>query len=215
MDLPIVYKLKRATQKSLAELQDEAIEVVYETLDNAVMHGGTAIWRCYGGKRFSEDIDLYAVYPEDFRTKLDKALKRRGLTLAKFRQTYNTLFSEVYNGMSSMKLEITKKNVGGMIMAYKKANGDSFDVLVLKPEQLLLEKLAAYNGRRKIRDIYDVYFLSRLVDDVEVKKRVEDSLEKIKIPVDEADLKAIVYEGEVPTFKQILEKLRVWAKQNI
>jgi predicted nucleotidyltransferase component of viral defense system len=214
MDLPIIYKLKRSAQRELAGLQDEVIEVVYELLEDAVMHGGTAIWRCYGGKRFSEDIDLYAVFPEYFKTALDKALKRRGLILTKFRHTGNALFSEVYNGVSAMKLEITRKRVKGTLTPYLKANGNSLDILALKPEELILEKLAAYKNRRKIRDIYDVYFLSRLVNDAKVKKTVKESLEKIETPVDEADLKAIVYEGKVPTFEEMLEKLNVWAKQN-
>ena len=94
MELPIIYKLKRESQKELAELQDEAIEVVYSLLQNAVIHGGTAIWRCYGGKRFSEDIDLYADYKEDFKVLLENELKKRGLILFKFRQTESTLFSQ-------------------------------------------------------------------------------------------------------------------------
>ena len=120
MELPIIYKLKRESQKELAELQDEAIEVVYELLDSAVIHGGTAIWRCYDGKRFSEDIDLYAQYTEDFETKIEKALKRRGLSLMKFRQTENTLFSEISNGVTPMKLEITLKKVKGTLAIYRK-----------------------------------------------------------------------------------------------
>ena len=83
----MLCKLKRSTQKSPTSLQDEVIEVVYETLDSAVIHDGAAIWRCYDGKRFSEDIDRYAAYPEDFKTELDKALARRGLSLLKSRQT--------------------------------------------------------------------------------------------------------------------------------
>ena len=51
MDFPIIYRLRRKSQKELAELQDEVVDVVYTLLDNAVIHGGTAIWRCYGGKK--------------------------------------------------------------------------------------------------------------------------------------------------------------------
>ncbi len=214
MELPIVYRLKRESQKNLTELQDEVIEVIYEILDDAVIHGGTAIWRCYGGKRFSEDIDIYAKYPEDFKIKLERVLKRRGLKLIKFRQTANTLFSEISNDTTSMKLEITRKKVRGTLSVYQKANGNTLDVLTLKPEELILEKLAAYNSRKRIRDIYDVYFLSRLVSEMKIKKIVNESLQKIEKPTDEADLKAIVYEGEVPTFKGIIEGLSVWAKQS-
>ena len=212
MELPIIYKLKRKTQKELAELQDEVIEVVYELLDSAVIHGGTAIWRCYDGKRFSEDIDLYARYTENFKARLEQALKRRDLSLIKFRQTENTLFSEVSNGASSMRLEITKERKKGSLAVYKKANGNTLDVLTLKPEELILEKLAAYNSRRRIRDIYDVYFLSRLVSDIKIRKIIKGSLKKMEKPVDKEDLKAIIYEGEVPTFEEMLERLSIWVR---
>ncbi len=214
MELPIVYRLRRESQKNLAELQDEVIEVVYEILDNAVIHGGTAIWRCYGGKRFSEDIDLYALHPEDLKLKLEGALNRRGLKLIKFRKTANTLFSEVSNDITSMKLEMTRKNINGTLAVYRKANGNTLDVLTLKPEELIVEKLAAYNSRKRIRDIYDVYFLSRLVSEMKIKSIVNESLQRIEKPTDEADLKAVVYEGEVPTFKEIIEGLSIWAKQS-
>ena len=212
MEFPIIYKLKRESQKELAELQDEVVDVVYTLLDNAVIHGGTAIWRCYGGKRFSEDIDLYANYLETFKTKLENELKRRSLKLFKFRQTANTLFSQISNDVTHMSLEMTRKNMHGTLKTYQKANGSAMDVLTLKPEELILEKIAAYNDRRRIRDIYDVYFLSRFVDDKKIKESVKKLLLKINEPKDEGDLKVIIYEGRVPTFQEMLEALKIWAK---
>ncbi|MEM1546291.1 MAG: nucleotidyl transferase AbiEii/AbiGii toxin family protein [Candidatus Methanomethylicia archaeon] len=32
---------------------------IYNSFPEAVIHGGTAIWRCYGSNRFSEDVDVY------------------------------------------------------------------------------------------------------------------------------------------------------------
>ena len=215
MELPIIYKLKRKAQKDLAELQDEVMEVVYEVFENAVMHGGTAIWRCYSGKRFSEDIDLYVKYTGDFKEQLEKSLKKRGLNLIKFRQTANTVFSEISNDITSMKLEITNERKRGILAIYEKANGDTLDVLALEPQDLLLEKLTAYLDRRKVRDIYDVYFLSRLVTDLKVKREAGRLLKKIERPTDEDDLKAIIYEGKVPTFNEMLESINLWAKSNI
>ncbi|MCL5017707.1 MAG: nucleotidyl transferase AbiEii/AbiGii toxin family protein [Candidatus Parvarchaeota archaeon] len=212
MDFPIIYRLRRKSQKELAELQDEVVDVVYTLLDNAVIHGGTAIWRCYGGKRFSEDIDLYANYLETFKTKLENELKRRSLKLFKFRQTANTLFSQISNDVTHMSLEMTRKNMHGTLKTYQKANGSAMDVLTLKPEELILEKIAAYNDRRRIRDIYDVYFLSRFVDDKKIKESVKKFLLKINEPKDEGDLKVIIYEGRIPTFQEMLEALKIWAK---
>ncbi|MCW1294638.1 MAG: nucleotidyl transferase AbiEii/AbiGii toxin family protein, partial [Candidatus Parvarchaeum sp.] len=153
-----------------------------------------------------------ADYKEDFKVLLENELKKRGLILFKFRQTESTLFSQISDNNAKMSLEITRKNVKGTLKAYQKVNGNQIDVLTLRPEELLLEKMAAYNDRLKVRDIYDVYFLSRFVNDRNVKDSVKTYLSKIKKPVDENDLKAIIYEGKVPTFEEMLEVLNAWAR---
>ena len=56
-EIPLILKLKKQNHKELAEAQDIMIENIFD-VDDAVLHGGTAIWRCYKGKRFSEDIDI-------------------------------------------------------------------------------------------------------------------------------------------------------------
>jgi predicted nucleotidyltransferase component of viral defense system len=57
--IPLILRLKRANHKELAKAQDIIVKALYETFNEAVFHGGTCIWRCYGGNRFSEDIDVY------------------------------------------------------------------------------------------------------------------------------------------------------------
>ena len=44
----------------LAELQDYVIDIIYDYFHpDALLYGGTAIWRCFGGMRFSDDLGLY------------------------------------------------------------------------------------------------------------------------------------------------------------
>ena len=57
--IPLILKLKKATHREIAKAQDLIVETLYEVFETAVFHGGTAIWRCYKGNRFSEDIDIY------------------------------------------------------------------------------------------------------------------------------------------------------------
>jgi len=52
--IPLHLKLKRKSHKDIARLQDIVIDVLYKIFPNAILHGGTAIWRCYNGNRFSE-----------------------------------------------------------------------------------------------------------------------------------------------------------------
>jgi len=49
-EIPIILQLKRQNHKELALAQDIMIENIFN-IEEAVFHGGTAIWRCYGGRR--------------------------------------------------------------------------------------------------------------------------------------------------------------------
>ena len=51
--IPLQVKLKRETHRRIASAQDLIVQEVYAVFERAVLHGGTAIWRCYNGKRFS------------------------------------------------------------------------------------------------------------------------------------------------------------------
>ena len=96
-----------------------------------------------------------------------------------------------------------------IVRSYEKADGSFMDVLTLAPEDLLLEKIDAYRNRRFIRDIYDVYHLSNYVKDEKmVKTSVLGLLESLAPPIDEENLKAIVYAGNIPSFGQIVEALK-------
>lgn len=59
MKIPLMLKLRKSAHKDIAAAQDLIVESLYDTFNDAVLHGGTCIWRCYQGKRFSEDIDMY------------------------------------------------------------------------------------------------------------------------------------------------------------
>ncbi|MEM2965006.1 MAG: nucleotidyl transferase AbiEii/AbiGii toxin family protein [Candidatus Bathyarchaeia archaeon] len=57
--IPLQRKMKRETHKRVAMLQDVIVETLYRVFPRSILHGGTAIWRCYSGNRFSEDADAY------------------------------------------------------------------------------------------------------------------------------------------------------------
>ncbi|MBU3958073.1 MAG: nucleotidyl transferase AbiEii/AbiGii toxin family protein, partial [Nanoarchaeota archaeon] len=59
MQIPLQLKLKKKSHREIARLQDVVVDMMYRIFPKAVLHGGTAIWRCYKGNRFSEDIDVY------------------------------------------------------------------------------------------------------------------------------------------------------------
>jgi len=57
--IPLGLRIKRKRHREIAFLQDIIVEKLYEIFSKAVIHRETAIWRCYDGNRFSEDIDVY------------------------------------------------------------------------------------------------------------------------------------------------------------
>src|SRR3989338_8635212 len=106
MKIPLNNRLKRQLHKDIAELQDIVVETVYSLEENAVLHGGTAIWRCFTGNRFSEDLDFYLKPKADFKGLLEKRLFPLGIKITKFRKTENAVYSKIEKEKTSVALEI-------------------------------------------------------------------------------------------------------------
>ena len=210
MKIPLANRLKKRLHVETALLQDEVMDIVYILEENAVLHGGTAIWRCYEGNRFSEDLDFYFPTVESFENRLSIKLKERNLQLLKYKKTHDIVFSKITDGNIEVRLEINTrpKKMENIVRSYEKTDGSFMDVFTLSPEQLLLEKINAYKSRKLIRDIYDVYHLSKYVKDSEVKDAIVVFISKIEKPADEETLKTIVYTGAVPSFKKMIETLK-------
>ncbi len=195
--------MKKKSHVEVARLQDELVSLAYALDNTCVLHGGTAIWRCYGAKRFSEDIDLYASSPGKW-TKTGEAVSRRGLTAIKLKTTDNLLFAKVRDENAEVRLEVnlSQKNKG-ILADYEKADGSYIQVLALPPEGLFLEKIAAYSDRRFVRDLYDLVHLGPIVNEGAVLHAARKFAAGIPAPVDEENLKTIVYEGNIPDFEQL------------
>lgn len=215
MKITLFNKLKKQQHKDIALLQDELVELVYSIFPDIVFHGGTSIWRCFQGNRFSEDIDLYYYETPDFENKLKQAILDNNLNLLKFKKTENVIFSKIANSKVEVRLEIRlleRKNIifkNKIINQYEKAEGSSITIFSLTPDDLIIEKALAYKNRKLIRDIYDVYFLMSKVnlstDQVNKLKEIIDLWQK---PEDEKNLKTIVYVGAVPSFEQLLLQIK-------
>jgi len=207
MIIPLEKRLKKRMHVEIARLQDETVEILYGIENGLVMHGGTAVWRCYGGNRFSEDLDFYCRNIGRIEDGLKTKLEERGLMIPKFKKTANLVFCKISNGSVDVRVEINHAvRKPAIVKSYEKCDGSFMDVLTLSPEDLILEKIEAYESRRFIRDIYDVYHLSNYATGG--KKLASFVASAIKAPVDEENLNAIVYTGKIPSFNQIVEALR-------
>lgn len=210
MRIPLSKRLRKQEHREIASLQDEVVEIMFSAFADCkpVLHGGTAVWRCYDGNRFSEDLDFYALEREDFKERLLKEAKALGLSVAKFKQTENVVFAKISDGGVEVRLEINFARVRteeAVVGRFEKTDGSFLDVLILPPEALISEKMLAYENRRFVRDFYDVYHLSGLIEGQ--VRGLKEFLSRAKPPVDEKNLETLVYSGVAPSFKRMTEVL--------
>ena len=184
----------------------------------AVLHGGTAIWRCYAGSRFSEDIDAYI--PRDIG-KIDaffENLKKAGFHIQKKKVGENSIFSSLQLNRTDVRFEATFQKKDGVLKEYETADGNWITVYTLLPEELIKEKIEAYLKRQKIRDLYDIFFLMRYVKNKEaISTEIEKLVKSFQKPVDEKDLRILVLEGLVPDSEKLLQYIKdqlKWENKN-
>ena len=212
--LPINLKLKRKVHKDIAYAQDLIVESIYEFFPNAVLHGGTAIWRCYSGNRFSEDIDVYIAKDKEKINKIFDSLEKKGFQINKKRIKENSLYSTLEFNATIVRFEALFKSIKKpFLKEYENSEGILINVFTLSPKDLIKEKMAAYLKRKKIRDLYDLFFLLRHIKDrTEVDIHLKSFIKNFASPVDEQNLKTIIISGLIPSSKNMLDYIKRWAK---
>ncbi|MEK6841422.1 MAG: nucleotidyl transferase AbiEii/AbiGii toxin family protein [Nanoarchaeota archaeon] len=213
MKIPLNLKLKKKSQKDLAYAQDVLIEELYNFFPNAIIHGGTAIWRCYNGNRFSGDIDVYLTKDDKKINNFFKSLEKKGFRIIKKRIKENSLYSEIRISDTPIRFEATFQTKKPSLKRYETSESFFINVLTLSIEELIIEKVNAYLKRRKIRDLYDIFFL---LDNAKKERDVINYLNKLvknfEEPIDEENLATIIISGAIPDSKQLLEAIKRWAK---
>ena len=201
--IPLVKILKGRLLR-IAELQDAVILELSRRF-YFVLHGGLAVWRVYGGKRFSLDIDIYH---EDPRKLMNIPFKftRKKLTSS------GVLYLRLKDG-AEVELEASpmfkKKEI--IEADYWLVDGSSIVIRTLKQEELVREKVEAFLEKGKARDLYDIYYLLDLCDPALIKEEMKVLSEKLRIPDDFSGLKELILMGVPPSFDAIERKVRRYA----
>ena len=214
--LPLNKKLKKKIHRTIALAQDVLVISVYDLFPKAVIHGGTAIWRCFGSNRFSEDVDLYlpiGLKKAGVGRFLDD-LKRRGFTIEKFKTTENAIFSRFSYVDAAVRCEAVFKNVESFVTKpFEMVDGTFMMVNTLSAEKVIEEKVSAYLRRRKVRDLYDIFFLLKFVEEKEETRDVLAKLLKdFKAPEDSDELKTLIVLGAVPNVKDMVGEIERWVR---
>lgn len=207
--IPLGIRLKREMHRNIAIAQDLIMEEVYSAFNDAVLHGGTAIWRCYGGNRFSEDIDVYLKKDIKRVEQFFNSLEDKGFTIEKKKISKNSIFSKLIFNRTLVRFEAIFKTVRGSLRDYETSDGNFIAVYALSPEELIAKKVDTYLKRLKIRDLYDIYFLLRHVkDNTKISSKLKQLIKEFKPPIDEKDLKVIILEGLTPSTEKMLEYIK-------
>lgn len=213
MDYPIGSVL-RGEKLAIAQLQDTLIEMIYNHVQpSAVLYGGTAVWRCYGGGRFSEDIDIYV--SKSFSKKLLPELRKQDLAVV-WKNPELESNVRISNGQTSVLLEAKTGRPESVIAQYEKVDGTRMTISTLSPLDLAVRKMEAYSGRRYVRDLYDLVQLTNFLDknDYYVRQKFSEFIKGMKKPVDERILKSLVYKGYGNyTFDEISDYLKRWLNE--
>lgn len=207
--IPIILRLRKENQKEIARAQDIIVQSVYEIFNDAVLHGGTAIWRCYHGDRFSEDVDMYL--PRDLKAlnALFKLFETRGFIVKKKKISERSIYSSLEVNNTSVRFEALFKNQKGSLKEYESAEGPLLTVYSLTAEELISEKVEAYLNRLKVRDLYDIFFLLRYVETLSsVNPFLKKLISHFSPPVDEENFRILILKGLTPTPIQMMEYIK-------
>ena len=210
--LPIESMLS-GKRLEMARLQDTLVELIYSYVQpDAKMYGGTSIWRCYDGGRFSEDIDIYT--GRGFSKKLELWLSKGGLQIT-WRDPEISSNVRISNGVAEVLLEAKVGDAESKLSQYRKIDGSAITIYTLTPTELLKRKIEAYSSRLYIRDLFDIFVLTNHLDknDYSVSRPMKEFLKNIEKPVDERILASLVYKGPAKMgFKEIVKYLEGWVR---
>ena len=206
--IPLILRLKKATHKEIAKAQDIIVETMYEVFNDAVIHGGTAIWRCYNGNRFSEDVDVYLPRDIDRINKLFELFEKKGFQINKKKIGENSIYSSLSINRVIVRFEALFKKIKGSLKEYEKAEGNFITAYTLTPEELIEEKINTYLKRFKVRDLYDIFYLLRYTNKDILSIKLQKFLKEFKKPIDEKELKLLILEGIVPSVDEMISYIR-------
>ncbi len=128
--------------------------------DQFVLKGGTALSLCYGLDRFSEDIDLDG-RKQDIKEIVKRFCVNHGVNfrVAKDTETVKRCIIDYGNDIHPLKIEVSYRNKNLDLEEASKDWTQISGIKVYGIDALARMKAMAYQGRDKIRDLYDLSFI--------------------------------------------------------
>lgn len=168
----------------------------HDILNFIILKGGTCLRKMYLGRtgRFSEDLDFTAtlkISPKDIEKKLRRVFVNKTYYDIKFdvEDSYETEqscgfvmnYSHEWNKNAHFEIEISLREmpilktciltpVKESYMKYLEFS--LFSIPVMSKEEIISEKIRASYQRRIVRDIYDLYLITRIPYNKEIVRKV-------------------------------------------
>jgi len=240
------YSLKRGLNLGQAEkdyYQNIILFSIYgKFARELVFKGGTAIAKCYGINRFSEDLDFTVTKKIDVINEIIDGLNNFGIKnhVKEREKTEKTekykikiegpLYKESEKTLCSVTLDLSLRE---MILLDPKIVTighhmdiiPTFDVYVMAEEEIFAEKIRAIMTRESARDLYDINFLIKKGINTD-KKIINRKLELVNMKFEKNEfmkkckqLKEI-WNSElrsliknVPDFKTNLNEIKCWVEK--
>lgn len=197
--------------------QNVILFIIYQHFGKElVFKGGTALSKCYGLNRFSEDLDFSSEKAIDFSF-IESGLKNFRIEYELERKSFERsesvilriagpLFTGSKNSRCKLILDVSFRETPVITPSVKTLGRfleeiPNFDVYVMSLEEIFSEKVRAVLTRNKARDVYDLCFLASL--DVTFNKKLTN--EKLKYYNLSFDEKKFI--------KAVLDKKTIWTSE--
>ncbi|MEM3556072.1 MAG: nucleotidyl transferase AbiEii/AbiGii toxin family protein [Candidatus Micrarchaeia archaeon] len=197
------YAVKRGLNLGQAEkdyYQNMLLFILYQRVGRElVFKGGTALAKCYGLNRFSEDLDFTALETKDYFGMVEEGLASFGMRYSAKRQegkesaammvkVEGPLYKGSEKTLCSVTVEVSFREKVVMeprvvTIGYHMDIIPAFDVYVMREEEIMAEKTRALMTRVSARDLYDIGFLVAKGVNVE-KELINEKLSAVNLKFD-------------------------------
>lgn len=233
MDKLELQTYKKGTKYSLGQLEldyyhHKVLSIIYKNFNTIYFKGGTCLQKCYGLKRFSEDLDFnYDNVDLDniidvIISELDEEIEISDKYTSKFSTTFvikikGILYTGQDNSICKVSFDFRK---GDIYLESKKLiirptynDVENYFLLALNEEEILAEKVRAIITRFKGRDIFDLVELlykeiSINYDLIEKKLSTYDLNYSKKLLVEKVKEKEKIYENEISKLTDIYSSFK-------
>ena len=142
--------------KKLYALQDEVLDVVFNTENEFYLTGGTCLSRFYVEKRYSDDLDFFTNNSQRYSF----AIKNIKLALqAKFSLSVEVETKDFTRFKINDLLQIDFVN--DIAFRYKNVVVNDNNYIIDNIENILSNKITAIIGRDNPKDVFDIYLISQ------------------------------------------------------